>query len=77
MVIGNYIFFYELLLILKNFMMFVGFVFFSLGLITNNNWCLLLSFFTVYIQYLLIDGINYIKNTYLYYIDNYNSLIDT
>ena len=77
MVIGNYIFFYELLLILKNFMMFVGFIFFSIGLITNNNWCLLLSFFTVYIQYLLLDGINYIKNTYLYYIDNFNSLIDT
>lgn len=77
MVIGNYIVFYELLLILKNFMMFVGFIFFSIGLISNNNWCLLLSFFTVYIQYLLLDGINYIKNTYLYYIDNYNSLIVT
>ena len=77
MVIGNYIFFYELLLILKNFMMFVGFIFFSIGLVTNNYWCLLLSFFTVYIQYLLIDGINYIKNTYLFYIDNYNSLIVT
>ena len=55
----------------------MGFVFFSLGLISNSNWCLFLSFLTVYMQYLIIDSINYIKNIHLYYIDNYNLLIDT
>ena len=77
MVIGNFIFFYELLLILHKFVGFLGFILFSTGILSNNFLLLFFSFLTVYIQMQLSSCLKFIKIEYLDYIDNYSDLVDT